>query len=94
MVVQTCPCSLLISGMEQIAFATGEKAQVQSVLLLTDGLANEGIKTKDGILAEMTKLQSPPRADVASKVSVCTSYVSYRIFWSVYYRIAGNFHRG
>ena len=64
------------SGMEQIAFASGEKAQVQSVLLLTDGLANEGIKTKDGILAEMTKLQSPPPAEVASKVSayiLCSS---------------------
>ena len=30
------------------------------VLLLTDELANEGIKSKDGILGEMRKLQSPP----------------------------------
>ena len=33
---------------------------MKSVLLLTDGLANEGIKSKDGILGEMRKLQSPP----------------------------------
>ena len=56
--------------MEQIAFCTGEHAQVQSVLLLTDGLANEGIKGKDNILAEMMKLQSPPAmGGVAQKVS-------------------------
>lgn len=36
------------------------QARVQSVLLLTDGLTNEGIKSKDGILGEMRKLQSPP----------------------------------
>jgi Mg-chelatase subunit ChlD len=53
-------CGGLVKGMEQIAFCTGEHAQVQSVLLLTDGLANEGIKGKDNILAEMMKLQSPP----------------------------------
>ena len=35
------------------------QAQVQSVLLLTDRLANERIKSKDGILGEMRKLQSP-----------------------------------
>ena len=33
---------------------------MQSVFLLTDVLANEGIKSKDGILGEMRKLQSPP----------------------------------
>ena len=44
--------------MQQIVDCTEEKAQVQSVLLLTDGLANEGIKSKDGILKEMNKLQS------------------------------------
>ena len=45
--------------MQQIVLTAGQKgrAQVQSVLLLTDGLANEGIKSKDGILGEMRKLQ-------------------------------------
>ena len=33
---------------------------MKSVLLLTDGLTNEGIKSKGGILGEMRKLQSPP----------------------------------
>jgi len=48
--------------MKQIVLTAGDdsRAQVQSVLLLTDGLANEGIKTKDGILGEMRKLQAPP----------------------------------
>ena len=56
--------------MEQVAFCQGEHAQVQSVLLLTDGLANEGIQGKDSILAEMVKLQNPPmQGDVAQKVS-------------------------
>ena len=46
-------------GMQQIVLTAGQegRAQVQSVLLLTDGLANEGIKSKDGILGEMRKLQ-------------------------------------
>lgn len=44
--------------MEQIGLTHGgEKAQVQSVLLLTDGLANQGITSKEGILAEMRKMQ-------------------------------------
>ena len=44
--------------MEQIGLTHGgEKAQVQSVLLLTDGLANQGISSKEGILAEMKKMQ-------------------------------------
>ena len=48
---------------------TGERAQVQSVLLLTDGLANEGVTGKEGILAKMRELQDPPvQGDVASKV--------------------------
>ena len=42
---------------------------MQSVLLLTDGLANEGIQGKDGILGEMRKSQDPPTiGDVAQKV--------------------------
>ena len=45
-------------GMEQIALTNGgEKAQVQSVLLLTDGHANHWITSKDGIVAEMKKMQ-------------------------------------
>ena len=61
---------MLPTGMEQIAFCPGEHAQVQSVLLLTDGLANKGIKGKDNILAEMRKLQSPlAEGGVAQKVS-------------------------
>ena len=44
--------------MEQIALTCGgEKAQVQSVLLLTDGLANCWITQKNGIIAEMKKMQ-------------------------------------
>ena len=44
--------------MEQIALTCGgEKAQVQSVLLLTDGLANCWITQKNGIIAEMRKMQ-------------------------------------
>lgn len=44
--------------MEQIALTyESEKAQVQSVLLLTDGLANHWITSKDGIISEMKKMQ-------------------------------------
>ena len=39
---------------------TGDKAKVASVLLLTDGLANQGISNRDGIMAEMRKLIDPP----------------------------------
>lgn len=50
--------SSICAGMEQIGLTHGgEKAQVQSVLLLTDGLANQGITSKEGILAEMRKMQ-------------------------------------
>ena len=42
---------------------------MQSVLLLTDGLANKGIQGKEGILGEMRKSQDPPvLGDVAQKV--------------------------
>ena len=55
--------------MEQIAFCKGEHAQVQSVLLLTDGLANEGIQGREGILGEMRRMQDPPvQGGVAQKV--------------------------
>ena len=56
--------------MQQIGLTAGRKgrAQVQSVLLLTDGLANEGIKSKDGILGEMRKLQDSKKVrEVGSK---------------------------
>ena len=46
------------SGMEQIALTYGgDHAQVQSVLLLTDGHANHGITSKDRIVEEMKKMQ-------------------------------------
>ena len=56
--------------MKQIVVTAGDdsRAQVQSVLLLTDGLANEGIKTKEGILGEMRKLQDPPAGGDGRKV--------------------------
>ena len=62
--------SCVYEGMQQIGLTAGQKgqAQVQSVLLLTDGLANEGIKTKDGILGEMRKLQDSKKVrEVGSK---------------------------
>ena len=40
---------------------------MQSVLLLTDGLANEGIKSKDGILGEMRKLQDSKKVRVVGR---------------------------
>ncbi len=44
--------------MEQISLTSdGKKAQVQSVLLLTDGIANCWITSKNGIVAEMKKMQ-------------------------------------
>ena len=47
-----------ILGMEEVAYNSGsKKAKVQSVLLLTDGQANQGVSSKEGILAEMKKLQ-------------------------------------
>ena len=59
---------ILDSGMQEIAYNSGSsKAKVQSVLLLTDGLATDGVTTKEGILAEMLKIQSPE--DKSKKVS-------------------------
>ena len=44
--------------MEQIALTQDrEKAKVQSVLLLTDGLANQGITSREGILEQMRNIQ-------------------------------------
>ena len=57
--------------MEEIAYNSGsEKAKVQSVLLLTDGLANQGVTTRDGILAEMMRIQNPQGEKVAKQVFV------------------------
>ena len=57
--------------MHQVILTAGQegRAQVQSVLLLTDGLVNRGVKSKDGILGEMRKLQSPPTGRHSRKVS-------------------------
>ena len=57
--------------MHQVVLTAGQegRAQVQSVLLLTDGLVNRGIKSKDEILGEMRKLQSPPAGRHSRKVS-------------------------
>eukprot|EP00731_Ephydatia_muelleri_P001023 Em0001g1023a len=61
-------CGGLLKGMEEIAYNSGsEKAKVQSVLLLTDGLANQGVRTKDGILAEMMRIQNPQGEKVAKQ---------------------------
>jgi hypothetical protein len=61
-------CGGLVKGMEEVVGCKGERAQVQSVLLLTDGLANEGVKDMEGILAEMRRLQDPPaQAEVIPK---------------------------
>ena len=56
--------------MHQVILTAGQegRAQVQSVLLLTDGLVNRGVKSKDGILGEMRKLQSPPAGRHSRKV--------------------------
>ena len=45
--------------MEEVIGRTGEKAQVASVLLLTDGLANVGISNREGIMEQMRKLLDP-----------------------------------
>ena len=59
--------------MEEIAYHSGpEKANVQSVLLLTDGVANKGLKTKEGILAQMLKIQNSQEEKAAKRVTVHT----------------------
>ncbi|CAI8038426.1 Inter-alpha-trypsin inhibitor heavy chain H1 [Geodia barretti] len=61
-------CGGLVKGMEEVVQSAGERAQVQSVLLLTDGLANKRVRDAEGILAKMRELQDPPvRGDVAPK---------------------------
>lgn len=57
--------------MHQIVLTAGQedRPQVQSVLLLTDGLVNRGIRSKDEILGEMRKLQSPPAGRHSREVS-------------------------
>ena len=59
----------MYAGMEEVVQSAGERAQVQSVLLLTDGLANKRVRDAEGILAKMRELQDPPvHGDVAPKV--------------------------
>ncbi|KAL5516342.1 hypothetical protein EMCRGX_G001637 [Ephydatia muelleri] len=61
-------CQGLLKGMEEIAYHSGpEKANVQSVLLLTDGVANKGLKTKEGILAQMLKIQNSQEEKAAKR---------------------------
>ena len=57
--------------MHQVVLTAGQedRPQVQSVLLLTDGLVNRGIRSKDEILGEMRKLQSPPAGRHSREVS-------------------------
>lgn len=46
--------------MEEVTYHSGsDRAKVQSVLLLTDGLATHGVITMDGILAKMRTIQQP-----------------------------------
>ena len=46
-------CGGLLKGMQEIMLRTGVKADVASVLLLTDGLANVGITSTEGIVGAM-----------------------------------------
>ena len=46
-------CGGLLKGMQMVISREGEKADVASVLLLTDGHANAGIQSKEGILKAM-----------------------------------------
>ena len=46
-------CGGLLKGMQEIMLRTGELANVASVLLLTDGLANVGISSTDKIVQAM-----------------------------------------
>eukprot|EP00731_Ephydatia_muelleri_P001001 Em0001g1001a len=53
-------CAGLLKGMEEVTYHSGsDRAKVQSVLLLTDGLATHGVITMDGILAKMRTIQQP-----------------------------------
>lgn len=54
--------------MEQIIGRTGDKAQVASVLLLTDGLANVGISNREGIMEEMRKILDPKPGNTVHNV--------------------------
>ena len=48
-------CGGLLKGMQEIMLRSGAKADVASVLLLTDGLANVGISNTEGIVQAMKK---------------------------------------
>lgn len=72
--------------MEQVALSQGgERAQVQSVLLLTDGHANHGITSKAMIVQEMKNMQDKglgavgrTPVEVPSMVS-CNPALSYGV---------------
>ena len=56
--------------MEQIALTQGgEKSQVQSVLLLTDGHANHGLTTAPAITEQMKNMQGKGLGAVSTAVS-------------------------
>ncbi len=60
--------------MEQVALTSGddEKAKVQSVLLLTDGLANEGIRGTANILNVIKKFQEEGQGAVETYTPVAS----------------------
>ena len=66
-------CGGLMKGMQMVIERKGEKAEVASVLLLTDGHANAGIQTKEGILEAMKN----PFAPQHEKVDVSFQQLSY-----------------
>ena len=57
---------------------TGERAHVQSVLMLTDGNATDGITKPSDILNEINKLQNPPTGENA------IPKVSFRAFEEIF----------
>lgn len=68
--------------MEQIALTqAGERAQVQSVLLLTDGHANQGLVSQVDIVREMKNMQDLGLGAVKTnlRIPVEVQGVSYSI---------------
>ena len=53
-------------GMYEVIDRGDDKADVASVLLFTDGMANVGIDKKEDILWEMKKAINPPRGHIVS----------------------------
>ena len=70
--------------MEEVIGRTGEKAQVASVLLLTDGLANVGISNREGIMEQMRNLLDPsPGKTVRSHIFTNPLYTCIYILISL-----------